>query len=75
MCAKENNNKEKTASSSDFESGHMDEKMSQMMNMCCTGRKDFSDCFTMMKNMMDTMKNQTPPAKEEADKQSGDINK
>ncbi len=71
MCAKESNNKEKTASSSDFEFEQMGEKMSQMMNMCCTGKKDFSDCFTMMKGMMNTMKNHTQ-AEQESDKKAAD---
>ncbi len=42
----------------DLGSVPMDQRMFEMMNKCCTGQGGFPDCSTMMKGMMETMRNQ-----------------
>ena len=56
MCTEETNEKEDKAKSADSESIPMSHGMSEMMSKCCAGQGGPSDCSTMMKGMMETMR-------------------
>ncbi len=60
MSATENKKPEDTTASADFMSGTMGEMMSRMMSMCRTGESKIPDCVSMMNDMMQAMKNQSP---------------
>ena len=58
MHTEETKDKGDKAQPSDFGFGPMGQGMFEMMNKCCAGRGGFPACSTMMKSMMETMKNQ-----------------
>ncbi len=65
MCATEDKKQEDTTASADFKSAPMGEMMSRMMNMCRTGEGKFPDCVSMMNDMMEAMKTQSPRPRQE----------
>lgn len=73
MSATENQMPEDTTASADFKSVPMGEMMSRVMNMCRTGEGKFPDCVSMMNDMMQAMRNQSPrPGKEPTAKSEGE---
>lgn len=58
MHTEETKDKGEKAKSTDFGFASMGQRMFEMMNKCCTGQGGFPDCSTMMKGMMETMRNQ-----------------
>lgn len=72
MHTKETKNKGEKAKSTDFGFAPMGQGMFEMMNKFCTGQGGFPNCSTMMKDMMETMRNRpccTP--KKDADEFEG----
>lgn len=65
--------KKDEAKSTDFGFGPMGQGMFKMMSECCTGQGGFPDCSTIMKGMMEAMKNQSccAPKKEGAEFEKG----
>jgi len=59
MHTEETEDKGEKAKSTDFGFALMGHGMFEMMNKCCTGQGGFPDCSVMMKNMMETAKNQS----------------
>jgi len=58
MQTEETKDKGEKAKSTAFGFAPMGHGMFEMMNKCCTGQGRFPDCSTMMKGMMETMRNQ-----------------
>ena len=56
MCTEETNEKGDKAKSANSGSAPMSHGMSEMMSGCCTGQIGSTDCSTMMKGMMETMR-------------------
>ncbi len=56
MCTEETNKKEDKAKSANSGSAPMNHGMFEMMSGCCTGKGGSTDCSTMMKGMMETMR-------------------
>ncbi len=56
MCTEKTNKKEDEAKSANSESAPMSHGMIEMMSGCCTGKGGSTDCSTMMKGMMETMR-------------------
>lgn len=69
MQTEETKDKGEKAKPADFGFAPTGQGMSEMMNKCCTGQGGFPDCATMMKGMMETMRNQ-PCCTSEEDTQS-----
>jgi hypothetical protein len=57
------------AKSTNFGFAPLGQGMPEMMGKCCTGKGGFPNCSTMMKNMMEAMKNQPccTPKKEDTE--------
>ncbi len=73
MCATEDKKQEDTTASADSKSAPMGEMMSRMMNMCRKGEGKFPDCVSMMNDMMQAMRNQSPrPGQEPGAKSEGE---
>ena len=70
MSTKQRKQKENINSSSDFLFEDMPEMMNPMKNMCCTGKDEYPDCFTMMKNKMNQMKDKSRSTAKETEKES-----
>jgi hypothetical protein len=56
MDTEETNEKGDKAKSANFGFAPMSHGMFEMMSGCCTGRGGSTDCSTMMKGMMETMR-------------------
>jgi len=58
MHEEEAKDKGDKAKAADFGFPPKSQRMFEMMSKCCTGQGGFPACSTMMKGMMETMKNQ-----------------
>ena len=56
MDTEETNDKGDKAKSANFGSAPMGHGMFEMMSKCCAGQGGSTDCSTMMKGMMETMR-------------------